>query len=375
MKSRLVSVAIVLIILVSISFFLYSDSINQGRSENSFYLGVSFCGNTPAEARILIDRVKDYTNLLVIDSGPVSKNETMLNEISTYAVNAGLNIIVYFGKFDQPWQLPWVNNAKQQWGNRFQGVYFFDEPAGSLLDGKNSSYFASNPPQNYDDMASLFVNSWKTMPGLASTKNLKNPPTSFTSDYALYWFDYLAGYDVVLAQFGWNNDRTQQIALVRGAANLQNKDWGVIITLTTDTPPTMENATELYKDMTSAYKSGAKYITIFNYPIVNDYGILTDQHFSALREFWKGIQNGSYPLQNSAQNVLILPKNYGWGMRNPNDTIWGLWGPDEKSPQIWNVSRTLIARYGTNLDIVYEDSNFSLKNKYSNIFYWNSTIH
>jgi hypothetical protein len=45
----------------------------------------------------------------------------------------------------------------------------------------------------------------------------------FTSDCALFWFDYLAGYDAVFAELEWNHSRAQQIALCRGAVNVQNK--------------------------------------------------------------------------------------------------------------------------------------------------------
>ena len=62
-------------------------------------------------------------------------------------------------------------------------------------------------------------------------------------------------------------------------------------------------------------------------------------------------------------------------MRRIDDTIWGLWEADEKSFQIWNISRKLLNDYGTKLDIVYDNSNFTLKDKYSRIFYWNSTIY
>jgi hypothetical protein len=37
----------------------------------------------------------------------------------------------------------------------------------------------------------------------------------FIADYALYWFDYLAGHDAVFTELGWNHSKTQQIALCR----------------------------------------------------------------------------------------------------------------------------------------------------------------
>jgi hypothetical protein len=57
-----------------------------------------------------------------------------------------------------------------------------------------------------------------------SIKDLKgrNIPM-FTSDYALHWFDYLTGFETVFVELGWNHSRTQQIALGRGDANVQDK--------------------------------------------------------------------------------------------------------------------------------------------------------
>ena len=72
-----------------------------------------------------------------------------------------------------------------------------------------------------------------------------------------------------------------------------------------------------------------------------------------------------------ADAVLVLPENYGWGMRDFIDKIWGLWGPDEKSSQIWSTSQNLLEQYGLNLDIIYEDSQFPIEGKYSKVFYWN----
>ena len=349
-----------------------SDKPSQAKGSD-FYVGVTFSSNTTAQAKELIDKVKTYTNLLVVDSGPVSKNETSLNEICDYAVNQGLHIIAYFGKLDLSWQTNWIDTAKQRWGSYFLGIYFFDEPAGSLLD---NPALASYKPANYDATANLLIDSWHTMPGLETIRTLSSAPTTFTSDYALYWWDYQCGYDVVLSQFGWNNSREQEIALVRGAAHLQNKTWGAIMTWTYDKEPYLENGQQLYSDMLLAYENGAKYVMVFNYPTITDnsYGVLSDEHFDALQQFWNKIKNQPNSNSYAAQNVLVLPQNYGWGMRSPNDRIWGLWGPDEKSPQIWNATQTLLTRYFPNLDIVYDDPNFPLEGNYSRVFYWNSEI-
>ena len=199
--------------------------------------------------------------------------------------------------------------------------------------------------------------------------------TSFTADYTLYWFDYLSGYDVVLAQVGWNNTLAQDIALVRGAANIQNKSWGVIITWKYNHLPYLDTGEAIFEQMRSSYISGAKYNLIFNYAddMAGPYGTLQEEHFVALESFWNEVVQNPNVLHGSteAEAVLVLPENYGWGMRDINDKIWGVWGPDEKSSQIWSTSQNLLEQYGLNLDIIYEDSQFPVEGKYSKVFYWN----
>jgi hypothetical protein len=68
-------------------------------SEEDFFFGVSFGGNTTSQAKLLIDKVKGYTNLFIINSWETSKNETTLNEICEYAVDAKMNFMVFLITF------------------------------------------------------------------------------------------------------------------------------------------------------------------------------------------------------------------------------------------------------------------------------------
>jgi len=172
-----------------------------------------------------------------------------------------------------------------------------------------------------NDGAYHFVDTVKT--GLGLNELQSRSIKSFTSDYALYWFDYQGGYDTIFCEFGSNQSITQAIDLCGGAANMQNKTWRAIITWTYDQPPYIENATAIYHDLTAAYTSGAKYEIIFDYPQVGDnpYGILTVQHFAALEKFWSNIPN--FKVSSVPEAAFVLPHNYGWAMRNPQDLIWG----------------------------------------------------
>lgn len=347
--------------------------------EEDFFFGVSFGLNTTREAKILIDKVKDYTNLFLINSWDISINETALNEVCDYATEANLNFIVFFSFISlitYPWHQTWLDTAKARWGDKFLGAYLFDEPGGKQIDtgGWNEAMVTIfKNASNYSEAATLFTN---TISSINSTKDLKRRGIPmFTSDYALYWFDYLAGYDCVFVEFGWNHSRIQHIALGRGASHMQGKDWGVIITWTYENPPYLENGTRLLEDMITAYRAGAKYLIIFNYPKINEYGILTEEHFNSMKKFWNLIHAPRKMLWKvKSEAAFILPKDYGWGMRTPEDKIWGLWSPDDLSQQIWINMNRLIEKYGLKLDIIYNDHKFNFEGKYAKIYFWNSTV-
>ena len=284
-----------------------------------------------------------------MQSGPVSVNETALNEIVDYAVASGLDVIVYFGYFNPqyPWQVPWLDYAKQQWGSRFLGVYLHDEPGGQVLDANWTSYFTqlkiSDAFAYYSHVPGIDLELNGSLPidnadaayhfnvhvenDLGLNELESRSITSCSSDYALYWFDYLGGYNTIFAEFGSNASITQTVALARGAARMQNKSWGTIITWTYDQPPYIVGGSEMYSELMTAYMAGAQYAIIFDYPQIgsNPYGILTDAHFTALEKFWNNIQ--TLTPNSQAQAALVLPQDYGWGMRSQQDIIWGSGDP------------------------------------------------
>jgi hypothetical protein len=419
-KKFLIAILLIIILAVSVAatYVTYSN-VDNTKPDPGAYIGVAFSGNNAQEAKLLIDKVKSYTNLFVFSTGrnPISTNQTSIEEICDYAVSNGLSIIVNLGWRDYNvtkqswfWQQnslePIRENWIQRWGDKFLGVYYNDEIGGVQLDANWSDFFKANGPKmntiddirikdmyqiylkmldsqvngtkvtDYDLEANFFTNDCvRGDHGLGILNNAGFK--TFTSDYCLYWWNYLGGYNTMFAELGWNNSVAEQIALVKGAARLQDKEWGTIVTWKYDQAPYIDSGYEIYNQMLSSYEAGAKYIVVFDYPYIsgNNYGVLTNDHFSALQRFWNDINNGKYVDYSGPSAVLVLPHNYGWGMRSPNDTIWGFWPADIKSVQIGTAASTLLARYGINLDIVYEDSAYPVASgHYQNVYYWNQTL-
>jgi hypothetical protein len=132
--------------------------------------------------------------------------------------------------------------------------------------------------------------------------------------------------------------------------------------------------------MILAYQNGAKYIIVFNSPGQNpaptEYGTLTPEHFEAMKRFWN-YANTEPPVEHyPAKNAYVIPRDYGYGFRGPNDRIWGLWEADELSPKIWNDIQDLTGSYVLNLDMVYETKigNTSTNLSYDRLIFWNGTI-
>jgi hypothetical protein len=401
---HILSLILIIILLIASASLLVSYTQSSNQPKDQVYVGVAFGGNTTAQAKLLIDRTKSYTNLFILDSGinAISTNQSAVEEICNYAVNSGLNIIINLGTWTRqnwPWQIQFYNASKEKYGEKFLGAYYDDEVGGIPLDWDWPAFFSQNnslhyrssvnnyyyklpmpnitttQPDNYSEEAKWFKQLLEANRGHNDLK-LYNI-TTFTSDYALYWFDYLGGYQNLFAQLGWNESVNQQISLIRGAATMQNKDWGTIITWKYTQPPYLDSGENIYNQMITSYNAGAKYITIFDYPYNitdNLYGSMTDAHFQVLEKFWNQVVTKSSPNSVKAQAALVLPKDYGWGMRSVDDKIWGFWGPDEKSPLIWNNTQALLNKYGLHLDIIYDDPAFPIQGNYSKVYYWNQTI-
>ncbi len=375
-----------ILILESISYVQPTNyNLSTGSPTKNFYVGVTFGGNTTEEAKVLINEVKNYTNVFVVDTLPISQNESEMNEICDYAVQNGLHIIVYFAWFSQYWQANFLDTAKLRWGEKFLGVYLYDEPGGVQLDSNGIKYGrVGSTPTTQDQAASRYLRSFLTANrGKSDMQMLKmRNIQTFTSDYALYWYDYKAGYDVVFAELGLNslsnNTQLRQITaeFVRGAATVQNKNWGAIITWN-NSAPNVESGEALYNDMVLAYDYGAKYVLVFNYPYNSNstYGILKQEHLDALKNFWN-YTNSTPPTSNSSAGraAFVLPKDDGYGFRGPNDTFWGFWGSNASSTQLSLKLNNLMNQYGSNLDIIYNDGiNFNTS-VYGEFVFWNGTI-
>jgi hypothetical protein len=374
MKSKYTS--IFLISLLVFSLFLTYDFLSGGdrtirEDRPDFFFGVDVAYGDVDEIKNLIDKVSSYTNLLLIGSTGISHDAAKLNEICQYLNEKDLYFIVYD---ELPVNLNSLNAIKSKYSENFLGLEYEDELGGSQLD--SWEYRPVLKAENYADAANQFAGS---INGYLNTQILPFSPFPsdfhlFTADYALYWFDYKAGYDVVLAELGWNYSRQLNVALCRGAATIQSKEWGTMITWTYNHPPYISSGAELYEDLIYAYENGAKYMIVFDSNKEYTEGILKQEHFEALQQFWEYTRANPRKINQSGDRVAyVLPKDFAYGFRGPEDKIWGLWEADAFSFEVSENLSKLLKQYGSKLDVIYDDG-LKLDRTYNKYVFWNGTI-
>ena len=100
-EDRMKTVGVTLVIVLLVSYIILPISYFEKQHQDSnlnpqVYFGATFGLNTTAEAKMLIDKVKSYTNLFVVDSFSIDAlneaiNGTTLTDVCDYATSQGLN--------------------------------------------------------------------------------------------------------------------------------------------------------------------------------------------------------------------------------------------------------------------------------------------
>jgi len=397
--------AVLLVAVILVSLFLTVNPATKPVTARQFYVGVEFAyGNQFSQVKTLVDRVKDFTNLFVLGVPDLTFNRTALDQSCDYLYSVNLSFIVQFTsvlKYNSSNGYPannnlfdWIGNATQKYGKLFLGIYRFDEPGGNQLDDGDSQLIdQSNAIGGYSGVADNYVGNLSTIVKYYQQHgNVK----VFTADYGLYWFDYASSYDAIFAELTGNQSRFSNsqvigneskqeiIALDRGAAQSFHKNWGIIITWQYNQTPWLESGNDLYSDLAQTYCAGSTYDIVFSYPnltingVVDPYGTLTNDHFGNMSKFWSDIHNNtSIFIPSPAEVAYVLPNDYGFGFRLPNDNIWGLFPPDNLTSKIWSDTQFLAARYSYNFNIIFDDhavTGPSILNTYKKLYYYNQTI-
>ena len=376
MKFNYIIILVVCLLLLPLLFYSFLTIGSRENKFEEFYVGVDVAYADLDQIKNLLDKVSLYTNMFVIGSTGISYEAGKLDQVCQYLYERNLKFAVFAAGARR---LPQINQSVSIYGDSFLGIYYDDELAGRQLDLADHQIVAR--ADNYSDAATQFIN-YVTNVRLNSGSYINNtalviPPSSFqlfTSDYALYWFTYKAGYDVVLAQLGWNYSRQLNFALCRGAATVLNKDWGVIVTWTYTDPPYLGSSEELFDDLVLAYDNGAKYALVFDSDEDYTKSTLSQDHLDALERFWQYTKDHPRPADLLDGRVaFVLPKDYGYGFRGPTDKIWGLWEGDEFSLELSQTLGDLLNRYGSKLDVIYDDG-LEFDDTYSRYIFWNNTI-
>jgi hypothetical protein len=238
MKIRQLSFFLIALMVSSVFVSINFSFEASAQTTPDLYFGVDIAYGGREETKQLIDQVSSFTNLIVIGQAKLVSviDVDDLNYICQYAYDKGMYFMTYQLPLSGSDRYNWVKNTTQWWPNHYLGVYSYeDEKGGKQLDdtynkisdlvnhrvnfGKSNDTELGAAYGSYNNsVGQLAAVRYESMlSSLISGEKAFGKPV-FTSDYALYWFDYKAGFDTVFSEFVWNENRQLTVALSRGAA-------------------------------------------------------------------------------------------------------------------------------------------------------------
>jgi len=233
-KTVLTLVSISIILALIFGYVINNSLIQVTPTEPKIFVGVDIGFGNETVVYNIADTLEGYANLIILGSLTITNDTPTLTRVCDYLYEKGFYFIIYVG-FAMEGYLPprgpdqnFFNSTINKWGNKFLGAYFFDEVGGKQIDQEHPVVIEA---QNFSDAANEYINLVNNYLVHYKTYFYGAPKLRlFTSDYALNWFDYLSGYDIVLGEFVANQSRQIAVAQNRGAANTLQHEWGIMIT-------------------------------------------------------------------------------------------------------------------------------------------------
>ncbi len=96
MKNVLAVLAIAVIVVASFVALSAYWALPRDLEKKEVYVGVTYCGDSVSGGKLLIDKMKDYANLFVLQSGTLQRDYASVDELGDYAIANGLYFLPYW---------------------------------------------------------------------------------------------------------------------------------------------------------------------------------------------------------------------------------------------------------------------------------------
>ena len=140
MKRRILvaaSAALVVVILLSVIVSINLLSDENEKSPPNLYIGVDVGFGNETDVYNVADAVQGFANLIIIGSQTVTSDTAKLTNVCNYLYNHGFSFIIFISYGPVVPAGPsreFFSTTVKQWGDKFLGIYIFDEPGGKQLD-------------------------------------------------------------------------------------------------------------------------------------------------------------------------------------------------------------------------------------------------